>query len=93
MANASTRVVSHLNQDSAVEMIEIKKLIKEADLHVMLTQEQGCCEVRQAFHLSPGLKLTQACDAKAKKVRTSAETKEMCNNIRCYEGKLTVKDG
>ena len=91
--NATTRVANNFNQDSAVEIIAIKKLIKEVDLDVMLILEQGHGEVQQAFHLKPGPKLIQMCDAKAKDIRMNAEIKVMNNNMSYYGEKLIIKDG
>ena len=44
--NTTTRVANHFNQDSAAEIIAIKKLMKEAHLDIMLTREKGHREVR-----------------------------------------------
>ena len=91
--NTTTRFPIHFNQDSTVEIIEIKELIKEKDLDVMLIRDQGHGEVRKSFHLNSGPKLTKMCDTKGKESRMNTETKVMNNNMRHYGEKVIVKDG
>ena len=70
--------------------MSINKLIKEVDLDVMLILEQGHGEVQQAFHLKPGPKLIQMCDAKAKDIRMNVETKVTNNNMRHCREKVII---
>ena len=44
--NTRASVVNHFNQDSAAEIIAIKKFMKEEDLETMLIREDGHREVR-----------------------------------------------
>ena len=91
--NTTKIVASHFNQDLTEETLAIKKLIKESHVDVTLIREQVHGEVRQAFHLNLGSKLTQMRDAKAKDIRMSTDDKVMNNNMSYCGEKVTIKDG
>ena len=88
-----TKVTNHFNQDSAAEIIAIKKLMEEADLDVMLIREQVNREVRPIFHQNPGPELIRMCDGKAKEIRINAVNKRDNNNMRYYTDKVIMKKG
>ena len=88
----TTKVENHFNQDSAVEIKVIKRMMKEVNLDMKLKRKPGHKEVWQTLYQNTGQMLIKICDEEGKKVRMKKSDKEASNNMMHCGNQVTTKE-